>query len=104
MKLAKKELLVDLRALGWQVEKAEGLAILPDNQTIIVVNDNDFGLSLNVNDPENPKAKITDYVLNADGSFTYQGKSAKPEVKIVPNSEVEREMYMFKIKLPQPLK
>lgn len=104
IQLAKKELVVDLRACGWQAEKAEGIVLLPDNQTIAVVNDNDFGLALDIEDKENPKAKITDYVLKSDGTFMYQNKTASPAIKIGQNSEVEREMYLFTIKLPKPLK
>lgn len=44
--LGKKKLLVDLRKHGWDTEKAEGLTLLPDNKTIAIINDNDFGMAI----------------------------------------------------------
>ena len=44
-----KTLLLDLDALGWQPEKAEGLALV-DEHTLVLANDNDFGLSAEVRD------------------------------------------------------
>ncbi|MGL4863947.1 MAG: esterase-like activity of phytase family protein [Cetobacterium sp.] len=44
--LGKKKLLVDLREHGWDTEKAEGLTLLPDNKTIAIINDNDFGMTI----------------------------------------------------------
>jgi hypothetical protein len=49
-KVIQKKELLDLREHSWDVEKAEGLAVLPDKQTILVVNDNDFGLTLDIKD------------------------------------------------------
>ena len=39
----KKTMLLDLNALGWNAEKAEGLSVV-DAQTLSLINDNDFGL------------------------------------------------------------
>lgn len=41
-----KKLLVNLREHNWTTEKAEGLTLLPDNKTIAVINDNDFGMTV----------------------------------------------------------
>ncbi|MGL5594586.1 MAG: esterase-like activity of phytase family protein [Cetobacterium sp.] len=45
--LGNKKLIVDLRKHGWDTEKAEGLTLLPDNKTIAIINDNDFGMAIN---------------------------------------------------------
>lgn len=103
VKMAQKRLLVDLRKNGWDIEKAEGITMLPDKKTIVVTNDNDFGMSMTVDDPENQKAKVSKYVLKADGSFTYKGKTADPKMHIVPNEESERSQYIWFIKLPESL-
>jgi hypothetical protein len=41
---------VDLRKLGWNHEKTEGLAVV-GNHELLVINDNDFGV-----DPGTPRA------------------------------------------------
>ena len=46
IKLGEKKLVVDLRKYGWDTEKAEGLTLLPDNKTIAIINDNDFGMAI----------------------------------------------------------
>ncbi|MGN0903435.1 MAG: esterase-like activity of phytase family protein, partial [Succinivibrio sp.] len=107
-KLAKKELIVNLRSLGYQHEKAEGMVLLNDRKTLIVINDNDFGIGIKVKDPDNKKAKITDYILKQDGSFEYI-KKGKRAVKAKPEFEFERleKPYdtneLFIIKLDSPL-
>lgn len=44
-RLASTKEIINLRDYGWDMEKAEGLTLLPDHQTIAVVNDNDFGVA-----------------------------------------------------------
>lgn len=103
IKFADKRLLVDLRAIGWDIEKAEGITLLPDKKTIVVTNDNDFGMTVDVEDAANKSAQITKYVLHDDGAFTYKDKPAKPSIHIVPNEEAERNQYIWFIELPEPL-
>lgn len=102
-KLAKKTLLLDLRPLGWDIEKAEGLTILPDRQTLVVTNDNDFGLELKVNDPKVKKAKIKDYTLEKDGSFSLEGKKADLTLDFGQNAKEEQKQKLMLIKLDKPL-
>ncbi|MDQ1817862.1 esterase-like activity of phytase family protein [Massilia sp. CCM 9210] len=46
----KKTLLLDLNAIGWLAEKAEGLALV-DGTTLALTNDNDFGMVTRVTGP-----------------------------------------------------
>jgi hypothetical protein len=101
--LASKTLIFDLKANGWNVEKAEGLTLLPDKKTIIVVNDNDFGMMLSLQDSEHKNSEIGDYTLTSDGTLKIKDKVANPVLAIVPNSEVERNMYLWTIELPEAL-
>jgi len=90
--LAGKKLLVDLRALGWTADKAEGLTLLPDGKSLAVMNDNDFGIAPVV---ENPAAGADgkavdspgDYVVGADKTLTLDGKPTKATVNFEPNNE-----------------
>lgn len=77
IKLASKTLVANLRQLGWQQEKAEGLALV-DNKTLAIANDNDFGLTVDKKD---------------DGSLA---------IKPLPAQEATSELWL--LHLPQPLK
>lgn len=103
IKFAEKRLLVDLRAYGWNIEKAEGITMLPDKKTIVVTNDNDFGMTMEVEDTENKNTETSGYVLHGDGAFTYKDKPANPLIHVVPNEEAEQNQYIWFIELPEPL-
>lgn len=103
IKFAEKRLVVDLRALGWNIEKAEGLMLMPDKKTIVVTNDNDFGMAMDVEDAQNKDTETTDYVLHDNATFTYKDKPATPKIHIVRNGEAEQNQYIWFIELPQAL-
>lgn len=103
---AKKTLVLDLRAHGWNIEKAEGLALLPDRKTIAVVNDNDFGIAIKATDPKVPNAEVDDYTYNANTKqFTYNKDKTVHDVTLGlqknPPSEQESQIWFFT--LPEKL-
>lgn len=102
----KKELVLNLRDYGWNIEKAEGLTVLPDRQTIAVVNDNDFGIAVKVDDPQVKDAQIEDYTYNADThQFTYKNDTAvhKVNIGLKQNAPTERENQIWFFKLNHKL-
>ena len=100
---ANKRLVLDLRAHGWTAEKAEGITVLPDKKTIAIVNDNDFGMAASLRDEAHAKGKIGNYVLRADGSFTYKGAAAEPVIRIVPAEADEAKVNLWLISFDKPL-
>lgn len=67
----KKTLLFDLNSAGWLAEKAEGLALVDDN-TLALVNDDDFGLKTIVQTPNGSivdGADITKCTVDMNGAI-----------------------------------
>ncbi len=102
-RLARKNLLVDLRSMGWDIEKAEGMTMLPDRKTLVVTNDNDFGLELKLSDQKHPKAKIGKYDLGDDGTFALDGEKAEVKLDFTRNNPKEQVQKLMLIKFPKPL-
>jgi hypothetical protein len=64
-----KTVLLDLKAIGWRAEKAEGLALV-DDFTLALANDNDFGLVTKVFTPAGAAvdgADVTKFNVDAAG-------------------------------------
>ncbi len=80
--MAEKELLVDLREHGWRQEKAEGLALVND-QTIALINDNDFGVQTTLINPVG-KAKMKNYELSKNNQLSLDGKAVDTTIAIEP--------------------
>lgn len=102
----KKELVLDLRANGWNIEKAEGLALLPDRKTIAVVNDNDFGIAVKASDSKVPDAQVEDYTYDADAAqFTYNKDNTVHEVQmgLQKNAPEEQQSQLWLFELPEEL-
>ncbi len=96
IKLASKKEVADLRKLGWQQEKAEGMALI-DNQTIAVINDNDFGLQAVLD-------KADDYQVDGKGHLLKDGKEVDAKIELKPLEKPESQNELWVIKLAQPLK
>jgi hypothetical protein len=102
IKLAAKTLVVDLRQLGWQQEKAEGLALI-DSKTLAVANDNDFGVKTVMQNPVEGK-KRKDYRLNEKGELTVEGKPVATTIGVKPLKKPETDSELWIVTLPEPLK
>ncbi|MEW5558817.1 esterase-like activity of phytase family protein [Enterobacter asburiae] len=101
IQLASKTLAVDLRKLGWQQEKAEGLALI-DSKTIAVANDNDFGVKTTLKDPVESK-KLKDYRVNDQGKLTVDGEGVATTIGIKPLEKPESDSELWVVTLPEPL-
>ena len=101
--LVKTELL-DLNAIGWVAEKAEGLALV-DEQTLAITNDNDFGLKARVFDQHGRAVKdaaAEDFVVDANGEAISGGKPGQ-RIRIAQGSDEERPLTLWLVRFDQPL-
>lgn len=102
IKFAAKKLVVDLRQLGWQQEKAEGLALI-DNKTLAVTNDNDFGVKAVMQNPVEGK-KRKDYRVTEQGTLTVDDKPVATTIGLKPLKKPESDSELWIITLAESLK
>ena len=100
--LATKTLAVDLRQLGWQQEKAEGLALI-DSKTLAVTNDNDFGVKTVMQNPVEGK-KRKDYRVSEQGRLTVEDKPVATTISVKPLEKPESDSELVIVTLAEPLK
>ncbi|MGL5283878.1 MAG: esterase-like activity of phytase family protein, partial [Plesiomonas shigelloides] len=103
IKLAQKREIADLRKLGWQHEKVEGLALI-DNHRIAILNDNDFGLQPKLINAEANTKKITDYQVNEQGKLNVDGKLVATTLELHPLEQPESLSELWVITLPEALR
>ncbi len=103
IKLAGKKEILDLRKLGWQQEKAEGMTLI-DNQTIAFINDNDFGLQAALDDPQGAGKKAKDYEVDGKGHLTLEGKEVAARITLKPLEKPESLNELWVVRLPESIK
>ncbi|KEA51006.1 hypothetical protein DT73_19545 [Mangrovibacter sp. MFB070] len=103
IKLATKTEIVDLPQLGWQQEKAEGLALI-DDRTLAVTNDNDFGLKSSLANPVDGAKKLDDYRADGKGNLTYNGQPVTSTVALSALNPPESLSELWVIHLAKPVK
>lgn len=104
----KKTLLLDLNAIGWLAEKAEGLALV-DASTLALVNDNDFGLKTRVYTAAGVEVKGADptaCTVDANGQIvasTALGCAAGNTMRVARGETVERPTRLWLLKFGKAL-
>ena len=102
----RKRLLVDLRVLGWDVEKAEGLAMV-DERTLALTNDNDYGIQSALFDAEGVHAiagSVEHCQAAGDGTPIFgdrcpTGARAIAMVSL-PETEARQHLWLLRFALP----
>ncbi|RQO49950.1 hypothetical protein DBV14_18200 [Variovorax sp. KBW07] len=100
----RKTELLDLNALGWLAEKAECLTVV-DDQTLALVNDNDFGLSTILLDADGKTVagSIEDCTVDAAGAIIAKCPPGVTGARITRGSDLERPTRIWLIKLDRKL-
>jgi hypothetical protein len=104
----KKTLLLDLNAIGWLAEKAEGLTIV-DANTIALANDNDFGMKTKVFDANSKAiddADVTKCNIDANGviiTSSSVGCNAANSIRVARGTDAERPSRLWLIKFGKAL-
>ena len=104
----KKTLLLDLNAIGWAAEKAEGLTLI-DDSTIALANDNDFGLKTKVfdaNGVEVDGADVTKCTVDANGTIVTSstaGCNAANTIRVARGDDRERPSRLWIVKFAKAL-
>jgi hypothetical protein len=104
----KKTLLLDLNAIGWLAEKAEGLALV-DGMTLALSNDNDFGMLTRVTAPDGKTvadADVTKCNVNAAGTIVASSAAGCGEANLIRvgrGADKERPSRLWLIKFDKAL-
>ncbi|GGY20895.1 esterase-like activity of phytase family protein [Pseudoduganella dura] len=104
----KKTLLLDLNAIGWLAEKAEGLTLV-DANTLAIANDNDFGLKTKVFAPSGEAVADADVTkCNADAAGTIvtgsaPGCNAVNTIRVARGTDAERPSRLWLLKFGKAL-
>lgn len=104
----KKSQLLDLNAIGWLAEKAEGLTVV-DASTLAIANDNDFGLKTRVFAPSGEAvadADVTKCNVDAAGMIvtgSSPGCNAANTIRVARGTDVERPSRLWLLKFGKPL-
>jgi hypothetical protein len=104
----KKTLLLDLNAIGWLAEKAEGLTIV-DGNTLALANDNDFGLKTKIFTPSGDAvadADVTKCNVDANGTIITSnaaGCNAANTIRVARGDDRERPSRLWLIKFSKAL-
>ena len=104
----KKTLLLDLNAIGWLAEKAEGLALV-DGMTLALTNDNDFGMVTRVTGPDGKTvadADVTKCNVNAAGNIvagSAAGCADTSQIRVGRGADKERPSRLWLIKFDKAL-
>lgn len=104
----KKTVLLDLKAIGWLAEKAEGLTIV-DGNTLALVNDNDFGMKTKVFNAAGvaiDDADVTKCNIDANGAIitsSSAGCTAGNTIRVARGADVERPSRLWTIKFAKAL-
>jgi hypothetical protein len=104
----KKTLLLDLNAIGWLAEKAEGLTIV-DGNTLALANDNDFGMKTKIFNAAGvavADADVTKCNIDANGTIitsTSAGCDAANSIRVARGDDRERPSRLWLIKFGKAL-
>ena len=104
----KKTVLLDLNAIGWAAEKAEGLTLI-DDSTIALANDNDFGLKTKVfdaNGVEVDGADVSKCAVDANGTIVTSstaGCNAANTIRVARGDDRERPSRLWIVKFAKAL-
>jgi len=104
----KKTLLLDLNAIGWLAEKAEGLALV-DGSTLALTNDNDFGMITKVLTPAGAviaDADVTKCNVDAAGAIVTSsatGCTAGNVIRVTRGLDKERPSRLWLLKFGKDL-
>ncbi|GER10488.1 esterase-like activity of phytase family protein [Variovorax boronicumulans] len=99
----RKTELLDLNLLGWLAEKAEGLTVV-DDQTLALVNDNDFGLGTVLLGADGTRlaGSVEECKVDVDGKLR-DCPAGATEARITRGSDLERPTRIWLIKLDRKL-
>lgn len=100
----KKTRLFDLNAAGWLAEKAEGLALVDDN-TLALINDNDFGLRTVLLDANGAvvSGSIEDCTVDANGTIVSGCPAGAVAARITRGLRSERAVRLWLLKFDRKL-
>lgn len=104
----KKTQLLDLNAIGWLAEKAEGLTLV-DASTLAIANDNDFGMKTKVFAPSGAvvaDADVTKCTVDAAGTIvtgSAPGCNAANTIRVARGTDAERPSRLWLLKFGKAL-